>query len=454
MVRTAIVRRRQSWITIITILMSAILFGIAFLSPWAVQGASNSLESALFLADIYGANVVSQRFIAPTDDLARVDIWLRNPGRAERMTAIVIAPGGEPAYSGEIPLQDTREPTRYSFRFPPLEHSSGKTVELRLLAPNLSEAQSPAVVFSSQSAASDARRRLALNGRAIAGDVVMALYARPTSLRALGQVIRLTTAPWRERADLVMRRMSQYKPYLFKGRSLVALVALNLALVMVVLAYSLHWSKDSRRPWNAAYFGKNLGLGALGVVVVTILITGVTQNRWQLGTTKLKRGDITPDFPASPQVVYDFIAMLDSQNTVVETPPGNPGYVTPRWFSTPEGEKPVLWMHPPSKVSYHLTLPREARLSFSVSLSPKVWQEEGDGVEFQVILDGGQGFEQIYWRTVDPRHNPGDQRWFDELIDLSSYAGQEVVITLLTYPRGNNSWDWAGWGHPIVIGLP
>jgi hypothetical protein len=386
--------------------------------------------------------------------LARIDIWLRNPGRAKQVAVTVMVPDDGLAYTGDIFLKDTTEPTRYSLRFPSLKHSSGKTVELKLLAPDLSEAQSPAVLFSSQPAASYGKHRLALNGRTIAGDLMITLYARPASLSALSQVVHVTMVPWQERVNLVVRRMSQYKPYLFKGHSLGVFIALNLVLAMVVLAYSLHWPEANRLTWNAAQFWKNLGLMILGTMAAITLFTGTTQNRWQLSATKLQTGDIATDLLASPQIAYDFIAMLESQNTVVETPPANPEYVAPHWFATPDGEKAVLWMHPPSNVSYRLTLPSEARLAFEVALSPEVWQQEGDGVEFQITLDSAQGFEQIYWRAVDPRHNSGDQRWFDEQIDLSSYAGQEVVITLLTYPRSNNSWDWAGWAHPIITGLP
>lgn len=422
------------------------------LGPWRVGAPNDPPETALFLADIYGPNVVSQQFVALTDNLLRIDLWLRNPNRAPWIAVTVSLPDVGTIYEGRIPLQDVREPTRYTIAFAPLRRSAGRTVELRLFAPELSEAESPAVLLAS-TIGMGKEAGLSLNGRPVAGELALALYARPTGVRTLGQIARVTTEPYRTRAELAIRRIGQYKPQPFKGRSLAALIAFNLGLIWIAAVYLLYFPQT--QDWNLAQFSWRAILTGLIGLTGLLLIGGVIQSRWQPVATRLSTAthSALPDLPAGPRVVCDLIAALADDATVVQTPPGNPEYVAARWLAAPDGQKPALWMHPPSRVSFPVEVPPEGRLAFSVGLDAETWQKPGsDGVEFVITVSTAESIEQVYWRVVDPANVAEDRRWFDEQIDLSHYAGQEVTLTLSTYPRGNNSWDWAGWGHPVIVG--
>jgi hypothetical protein len=452
MKRSVLIARVSEWRKPALFVWVLALFAVGFFSQWPVRDSSGTVESSSFLADVYGPNVISQRFVAPTDNLSRIDLWLRNPVHARWVSVAVSLPDTGTIYEGRIPLENVREPTRYAIAFAPVKHSAGQTVELRLFAPELSESQSPAVLFDAQAASTDGMEDLMLNGRPVSGRMLTVLYARPTSYHTLAQAMRAATEPWREKAALAGRRMSQYKPDLLKGRSLAALVALDFALMAVFVAYAFHRLRGDPPRWSVSLMGKNLGLVVLVAALALLLVTGVRQNRWLPRAVKLETEHAVTALPAGHPVVYDLGAMLGDANAQVATPPGNPDYVAARWSAAPGGQEPVLWMHPPSKVSYPLTVPPGGLLTFGVALFPEVWDKDGDGVEFQIVLDSAQGSEQLFWHVSDPKHNPDDRRWFEGQIDLGAYAGQEVTLTLLTYPRSNNSWDWAGWRHPVIVG--
>ena len=70
---------------------------------------------------------------------------------------------------------------------------------------------------------------------------------------------------------------------------------------------------------------------------------------------------------------------------------------------------------------------------------------------FEVAVGGSE--PTIIWgRSLDPRNNPADQRWFDEAVDLSPYLGQTVTLHLRTLPGANNAADWSGWGDLRLTG--
>jgi hypothetical protein len=54
----------------------------------------------------------------------------------------------------------------------------------------------------------------------------------------------------------------------------------------------------------------------------------------------------------------------------------------------------------------------------------------------------------LYDRYIDPKHDPAERRWMDARIDLSRYRGKRVTLLFTTSggPRGDTSYDWAGWG--------
>jgi hypothetical protein len=44
------------------------------------------------------------------------------------------------------------------------------------------------------------------------------------------------------------------------------------------------------------------------------------------------------------------------------------------------------------------------------------------------------------------------QAWERFVIDLPSLTGQEIVLQFITDGLGDNRWNWAVWGEPVLLG--
>jgi hypothetical protein len=53
--------------------------------------------------------------------------------------------------------------------------------------------------------------------------------------------------------------------------------------------------------------------------------------------------------------------------------------------------------------------------------------------------------------TLNPRAQMEHRRWIPVEVDLSRWAGQTIGLTLRTLPGDNLSYDWAGWGNPVIV---
>jgi len=116
-------------------------------------------------------------------------------------------------------------------------------------------------------------------------------------------------------------------------------------------------------------------------------------------------------------------------------------------------EKPVLFAHPPSDVTFQITPTNQAHnLEFSLALDPASWSGPGDGVIFEVALASSPAETTVFRRTVDPKSNAADRRWLDESLDLSTYIGQELTVHFRTLMGTDSLADWSGWGDPRLTG--
>ena len=110
----------------------------------------------------------------------------------------------------------------------------------------------------------------------------------------------------------------------------------------------------------------------------------------------------------------------------------------------PNGEhKPSISAHPPTNgqtiLQFPLHLPQSQELIFSFSM---VLQDNpcSNGVLFQVLLNGQNRFEHLI-EFPD---------WVDMTLPLSEFAGETVLLELVTDPNGNNSCDWAHWANLLI----
>jgi hypothetical protein len=123
----------------------------------------------------------------------------------------------------------------------------------------------------------------------------------------------------------------------------------------------------------------------------------------------------------------------------------------------------VIYEHPPEvdkrEIIYRVPIPAQGGLLFAIALSPEVWTpEKGDGASFKVFLSDpnqtGDG-EFVFDRYINPKHNPTDRRWRNYLVDLRSWAGETVDLSLITEcgPAGDCNFDWAGWADMRVVSV-
>lgn len=191
------------------------------------------------------------------------------------------------------------------------------------------------------------------------------------------------------------------------------------------------------------------------------------------------------DGDLSEGLVYDFAGRLTEAN--IRSP--GPDHVRNDHFVLDGNERRVLFMHPPSRATYRLTLPRlvpqvegtvpatrfalpragtastgaspllagategELLFIFDLATAPESWHQSGDGVTFAIYVESDQGTEQVFSTYIDPKQDLAARRWHPQTADLSAYAGQTVSITLETDagPAGDDRYDWAGWGVPQLL---
>jgi len=116
-----------------------------------------------------------------------------------------------------------------------------------------------------------------------------------------------------------------------------------------------------------------------------------------------------------------------------------------------------LFEHPlapdrPAQAEYQADLPQvkpgeRLLLAFDIAIADGVpFGQAGvvaDGVGFIVAVEGKKLFQQD-WREC---------RWQPFAVDLTSYAGQHISLTLIADALQNTSYDWAMWGNPRVLHL-
>ena len=125
----------------------------------------------------------------------------------------------------------------------------------------------------------------------------------------------------------------------------------------------------------------------------------------------------------------------------------------------------ILFQHPSSRVAYRVDVPERAGLHFGLGLDPAVWSpDKGDGVEYNVYVrdpDEPYKLHRIFHHYLDPKNNPDDRHWQDQVVDLSTYGGQtvDVIFETLPGPAGDANFDpstssgqcWGGWSMPVLV---
>jgi tetratricopeptide (TPR) repeat protein len=152
-------------------------------------------------------------------------------------------------------------------------------------------------------------------------------------------------------------------------------------------------------------------------------------------------------------IAYDFLQQI-SQARIVASDPVNVQIVTKTIDYDP---RPALFQRTAGQVTYSLTLPLQSSLRFGLGVDPAVWSSrQGNGVDSCVYvrpLEQPHAVHQVFHRYLDPKNNPDERHWFDEVIDLGSFGGQAVEITFesLPGPNGDAQLAWIAWSSPVLV---
>ncbi len=109
----------------------------------------------------------------------------------------------------------------------------------------------------------------------------------------------------------------------------------------------------------------------------------------------------------------------------------------------------AIWEHPPvsgaAVCEYTVRAPAELdalKLRFAVGIRDGALMEGENLCAFRIVVNGVR-----VWSTTK-QTNP----WERHLLDLPSLVGQDLVIQFVTDALGDNRWNWAVWGEPVLLG--
>lgn len=109
----------------------------------------------------------------------------------------------------------------------------------------------------------------------------------------------------------------------------------------------------------------------------------------------------------------------------------------------------ALWEHPPVTGSavceYTVAVPPDlnaVKLRFAVGIRDGALMEGDNMCAFRVFVNGVR-----LWSITKQTNT-----WERYLLDLPSLSGQDMVIQFMTDGLGDNRWNWAVWGEPLLLG--
>jgi hypothetical protein len=118
--------------------------------------------------------------------------------------------------------------------------------------------------------------------------------------------------------------------------------------------------------------------------------------------------------------------------------------------------KKAIFTQAPTRITWRVKIPDDAWLRVDVGMKPEVWEVEGEGAYFFVMVSDGRNAEQLFSQHVHPFVNKADRKWMPAFVDLSAYAGEEVdVIFNLRAGRDGRSQNFTNvlglWGAPAIV---
>ncbi len=159
-----------------------------------------------------------------------------------------------------------------------------------------------------------------------------------------------------------------------------------------------------------------------------------------------EEADHDPDQALSWQ--YDFIEAFPAARKIATRAPDMMEIKT-GMASCGMVQQMAIWEHPPVAGSavceYTVQAPPDLnalKLRFAVGIRDGALMEGENTCAFRVIVNGVR-----LWSTTKQTNT-----WERYLVDLPSLAGQDIVVQFMTDGLGDNRWNWAVWGEPLLLG--
>ncbi len=148
------------------------------------------------------------------------------------------------------------------------------------------------------------------------------------------------------------------------------------------------------------------------------------------------------------KTVFDFIRSFSEAR--IESAHGAPVQMqTVQIHSTP---RQIIFAHPPSSVTYTVTVEPGMSIAFAIGILPEVWDKIHQGVKFDIVSNTEGKMENIFSRVIQPKRNIGDRGWHNFLVPLERFAGKTVSLTFSTSGSGDDlSYCWSAWGWAKII---
>ena len=144
--------------------------------------------------------------------------------------------------------------------------------------------------------------------------------------------------------------------------------------------------------------------------------------------------DFIEGFPAARQAATRLADMME-----IKVAPATCGMI----------QQMALWEHPPTLgaavCEYSLRVPPDVnslRMRFAIGIRDGALMVGDNLCAFRIYVNGMR-----IWSTTKQTND-----WERFMIDLPSLSGQEIIIQFITDGLGDNRWNWAVWGEPLLLG--
>ena len=182
---------------------------------------------------------------------------------------------------------------------------------------------------------------------------------------------------------------------------------------------------------------------------LTQLSQYISYLKWQEELWNSLLEDETPADPTQALLwQYDFIEAFPAARKVSTRKPDSME-IKVGMASCGMVQQMALWEHPPVAGSavceYTLHVPADLnalQLRFAVGIRDGALMEGDNLCAFRIFVNG------IRLWSATKQTNP----WERYQIDLPSLMGQEMIIQFITDGLGDNRWNWAVWGEPLLLG--